>query len=156
MKVRIIIFLVLVNFGLYLHSENQQVISSILNWKGVEKSYLNSSFVKFISFDGAQYPSENRLPYFNKRLVADPAFTYNAVLKNVIFIPVTNEENLVLDGIQNQTSVPEVKTMILQSRGINYLDITVLPFVSRDGKIFKLKSFDLQIDKQLNPQKSIK
>ena len=154
MKVRIIIFLVLVNFWLSLYSENQQIISSNLNWKGIENSYLGSSLVKFISFDGAQYPSDNRLPYFNKRLVADPAFTYNAVLKNVIYTPVTNEEGLVLDGIQIQNSEPEVNTTILQSRGINYLDINVLPFVSRDGKIYKLKSFDLQIDKQLNPQKS--
>ena len=144
--------MVLVNFWLSLYSENQQIISSNLNWKGIENSYLGSSLVKFISFDGAQYPSDNRLPYFNKRLVADPAFTYNAVLKNVIYTPVTNEEGLVLDGIQIQNSEPEVNTTILQSRGINYLDINVLPFVSRDGKIYKLKSFDLQIDKQLNPQ----
>ena len=153
MKNRTIFFLFLA-FGVFtLHSQNQQVISANINWKGIEKSYLNSSSVELISFDGAQYPNETQLPYFDKRLVADPTFTYIAAIKNAIYIPVTNEENLILVRNQILSSDPEVKTTILHSRGTNYLDITVLPFVSRDRKLFKLQSFDLSIDKQLNPQK---
>ena len=153
MKNRIIFFLFLAVVRLTLYSQNQQIISKIINWKGIEKSSINSSFVKLISFDGAQYPTETQLPYFNNRMVADPSFTYAAVLKNPIYIPVTNEENLILVGNKISSSEPDLKTTILHSRGTNYLDITILPFVSRDGKFFKLQSFDLQVDKQLNPQK---
>ena len=154
MKSKIIFFLFSSFLILSLKAQNQQIISSDLHWKGVEKSYLDSSVVKLISFDGAQYPSENRLPYFNKRILAEPAFSYNTVVKNTVYVPVTNEENLILTGSLLLATEPELKTTILQSRGTNYFDITILPFVNRDGKFYKIQSFDLQIDKQQNSQKA--
>ena len=141
-------------WGFALFSQNQQIVISEINWKGIEKSYINTSYVKLISFDGAQYPNQSRLPYFNKRLVADPSFTYKTALKNPIYIPVTNEENLILAENQVFNSEPDLNTTVLQSRGTNYLDISILPFVRREGKLLKLQSFELQIDKQINYQKA--
>ena len=141
-------------WGFTLFSQNQQIVISEINWKGIEKSYINTSYVKLISFDGAQYPNQSRLPYFNKRLVADPSFTYKTALKNPIYISVTNEENLILAENQVFNSEPDLNTTVLQSRGNNYLDISILPFVRREGKILKLQSFELQIDKQTNSQKA--
>jgi hypothetical protein len=153
MKIKIMFFLFLFFFVTFLSAQNEQTTSHILNWKGIEKWYLDSTSVKVISFDGAQYPGENKFPYFNQRIVSDPAYSYNAVLKNVVYIQVTNDEKNLLSG-SSFSSEPQIVKNTLHSRGLSYFNVSILPFVIREGNILKLQSFDLQIIKTSLPQEA--
>jgi len=152
MRNRIVLLAILSVFFTTLLAESAQVTSK-LNWKGVEKWYADSSTVQVISFDGAQYPSDNRLPYFNQRITCDPAFTYRAELKNSVYISLTNEESVLVPANLSFTEEAEIQITILRERGVSSLDISVLPFVFRNGIILKLLSFEVVISKTPQPQK---
>lgn len=154
MKIKIQFILLLTFFISALNAQNEQITSHIINWKGVEKWTLDSTSIKVISFEGAQYPSETKLPYFNKRMVSDPAFSYNVILKNTVYIPATNDEKALLAVKGSFSSEPEIQKNILHSRGTSFLDISFSPFVLRSGNFMKLQSFDLQITKTALPQKA--
>jgi len=132
----------------------EEITSHQLSWTGIEKWVADSASVQVISFSGAQYPAENRLPYFNKRIICDNAFSYQVEVKNEVYIPLTSEENTLLNNGNNTiTNNQQTQTNILHERGTSFLDILVLPFVIREGKIVKLQSFDLIIKKTLQAQK---
>ena len=152
MKIKIQFILFLFCFISFLSAQNEHTTSYTLNWKGVEKWILDSTSVKVISFEGAQYPGESKLPYFNQRIVSDPSFSYNVVLKNAVYIPATNEEKLLLSG--SFSSEPQIVKNILHSRGTSYFDVSILPFINKDGNVLKLQSFDLLIIKVPLPQKA--
>ena len=153
MKIKIVFLLFLIFFVSALKSQNEQITSYKLNWKGIEKWHIDSTSIYVISFDGAKYPTDSRLPYFNQRITCDPAFGYKIVLKNPVYIPVTNEENVFLTGNYSFSSEPQVENDFLHQRGTTYCDIRILPFVNRGGNILKLKSFDLQINQTSLPKK---
>ena len=153
MKIKYILTLFLIAFCVAIKAQNQQTTSYILNWKGVEKWYLDSTTMKVISFEGAKYPNETLLPYFNQRIVSDPAFIYNVVLNNASYVPLTNEEIILLNGNKNFPVNADVNSTILHSKGISYLDINILPFVNRGGTLLKLQSFDLQTTKTQGARK---
>src|SRR5665647_3459871 len=152
MKYKIIFFIFLYLSGFVLRAQTLQTTTHKLVWEEPVRWYLDSTSVNVISFAGAKYPLNNRLPYFNQRITCDKAFSYQAELKNPVYIPLTNEEDVIITG----NSIPTeaiVQTNILSERGSNYLDINILPFVVKDGKILKLVGFDLQISKTKLPQK---
>jgi len=135
-----------------LSAEQNQMTSYKLNWKGLERWFSNSSSINVISFENARYPFNDKLPYFNQRIVCDPAFKYYAEIKNPVYIPMTAEENVVVNGKSINSFDAEVKTSLLNERKTTYLEINILPFANRNGQIVKLQSFDLQINKTLRPQ----
>ena len=152
MKYKIIILSFLFLSITTLKAQMSEVSSQTIDWKGIEKWYSNSASVSVISFTGAKYPSDNRLPYFNKRIESDKTFSYNVILTNPIYIPITNEESVIIGG-NTIPKVIEIKTDVLYERGSGVLDIRIFPFVSQAGKIMKLQLFDLQINKTKQPQK---
>ncbi|MEI6753991.1 MAG: type IX secretion system sortase PorU [Paludibacter sp.] len=152
MKVRLYIIVFFCLFILRLSAQNQHVSSISIAWQGVEKVSLDSSSIKLISFSGAQYPNDNRLPYFNKRIIADSHQVYSVKVINQVYIPVTTEESKVI-GTSQFGNEPEIVSKTLQSRGTSYFDVSVLPFISKDAKVLKLKSFDLQINSVNSAQK---
>ncbi|MFZ4724783.1 MAG: type IX secretion system sortase PorU [Paludibacter sp.] len=152
MKYKIIFLSVLFLSISTLRAQISDISSQKIDWKGIEKWQNNSASVNVISFTGAQYPSENRLPYFNKRIASDKSFSYNVILTNPVYIPVSIEEIQVIGG-NIIPKVVDIKTDILYERGSGVLDIRVLPFINQDGKIMKLQSFDLQINKTKQAQK---
>lgn len=152
MKYKIIFLSVLFLSITTLKAQMSEVSSQTIDWKGIEKWYSNSASVSVISFTGAKYPSDNRLPYFNKRIESDKTFSYNVILTNPIYIPITNEESVIIGG-NTIPKVVEIKTDVLYERGSGVLDIRIFPFVSQAGKIMKLQSFDLQINKTKQTQK---
>jgi hypothetical protein len=152
MKFKIVLFGFLSVLIFSLYAQTEQISSHKLVWKDVDKWYADSSYIKVISFEGARYPFENRLPYFDKRIVSDIAFSYNAVIKNPVYIPLTIEENSLIGG-NILPQVPKVLTGLLYERGTTYLDIHIFPFINQDGIYLKLLSFDLQINKTQRPQK---
>ena len=152
MKVRLYFLVILSLFANILSAQNQRLTSYVINWQDVENVSLNTSSVRLISFAGAHYPNENRLPYFNNRIVADSRLVYSAKVINPVYIPLTADESKIV-GTTQFGSEPEIGINTLQSRGTSYFDVSVLPFISKDAKILKLKSFDLQINSVNSPQK---
>lgn len=150
-----IFLLVLFSFVIStLKAEVSETSTHNISWNGVEKLYIDStSAIKVISFKGAQYPNENRLPYFNHRITCDPAFSYTAEIKNPVYIPLSTEENELFSGLGLASKEPEISTDILSSRGIKFFDVRILPFVKKEEKFFKLQSFDLNITKNPKAQK---
>jgi len=147
MKYRVLIFPVLLFFFFnVLSAQTGQLVNYNINWKGVEKWYLGTSSVNVISFDSAQFPTENHLPYFNHRIPCDPVSSYDVSVVNPVYIPVTNEEAALIDGTKNTISTTlAVSATIMHQQGSRFLNVSILPFIIRDNKIVKLKSFDLQI-----------
>ena len=93
MKFKIVLFAFISICLSTISAQTEETSSYELNWTGIEKWIADSTSINVISFAGAQYPAENRLPYFDKRISCDKAFSYQAELKNPVYIPVTNEEN---------------------------------------------------------------
>jgi len=136
-----------------LSAEQNQTTSYKLNWKGVERWFSNSSSINVISFESAHYPFNDKLPYFNQRIVCDPAFRYEVEIKNPVYISLTAEEKVVINEKSIKLLDAQVKTSFLNERKTTYLEVNILPFANRDGQILKLQSFDLQINKVLRPQR---
>ena len=153
MKYRFFLFSIFFSCISVLFAQTEQVSSHILNWKGVQKWSVGTSFVNVISFDSAQYPTDNHLPYFNQRIICNPGFSFNVEIKNPVYIPVTSEEKELLTQNNTFQNNPQIATRILHSKGTGFLDVTILPFIVQSGNILKLQSFDLQISKTSSPQK---
>ena len=153
MKYRTVFFTFLLLSITMLFAQKEQVKSCALNWKGVEKWYSSSSSIQVIAFDGAIYSAENNLPHFSQKTLCDPAFSYEVELKNPVYIPLSNEEVALFPEKKLFSSEPKVVTNLLKERGESFFSVNILPFVNRDGKIFKLQSFDLQTIKESKPQK---
>jgi len=152
MKYKILLLSIFNFFILTLFAQTSETKSYELSWKGVEKWTANSSSIDVISFVGAQFPFENRLPYFNQRVTIDKAFSYQVEISNPVYVQLSASEKVVIDG-NSIPFDPEVKKEILTDRGSNLMDIKILPFVKRDGQIVKLKSFNLIINKTSQSQK---
>ena len=153
MKIKLLLLIFLVSYSFTLRSQNQQITSYNLNWKGIEKWYLDSTALNVISFEGAKYPNENLLPYFNQRINSEIGYSYKAVLINPTYIPLTSDEVLTLNGKNNFPEDALITTTILHSKGDGFLDINILPFVKRSGNVLKLHSFDIQINKTQDARK---
>jgi hypothetical protein len=139
----------------FLSAQSAQSSTHKLSWKAVERWYSGSMSMNVISFEGSQYPSDDRLPYFNQRITCDPAFSYEAELKDAVYIPLTNDEKAIIEGKEIKASDAEIKTNLLSEQKTIYFDVQILPFANKDGKILKLESFNLQIKKVLRPQKTV-
>jgi len=149
-------FLLLILFTLCfstLFAQSEQVFSHQLNWQAIEKCTSDSLSIDIISFEGARYPYENMLPCFNQRITCDPAYLYEAELKNSVYIPLSSEEKQINASKQINTTIAEVKTNLMYERNISYFDINIIPFANQSGQISKLESFDLVIKKTPRPQK---
>ena len=90
-KIVLLVFFVLLAFALF--AQTSEITSYKLNWKGIEKWVAGSATIKVISFDSANYPTENRLPYFNQRMSYDRNLSFQVELVNPVYVPLTGEEN---------------------------------------------------------------
>lgn len=156
MKYNILLLIILLISNVAgVRAQTDQLTSVQLNWKGVEKWHIDSTVLQVISFHGAKFPDETRLPYFHHRVSCNPSYSYTVEIKNRQYSTLGNDENKLLSSQlhlipQNITA----NTNILRERGSSYLDIHVLPMVLQDGKIVKLTSFDLHITKSTQAQKA--
>lgn len=128
------------------HAENVIQTQYQINWKGIQAWTANGQSKTVLAFDGALYPDDTYLPYFTKRIDADQNATYTVQLADEVFVPATAQESQVVSG--STTSLSEnvtVETQTLTQRGQNYLDIRILPFVLREGKIYKLSTFTFSV-----------
>jgi len=155
MKHKIILLYFLTFLSIYLSA--QTVISNTehkLNWQSIQKWYIKDYTKSVISFEGAFYPTEDQLPYFNKRISIDPAFVYNVSLENITYSNLSADESSLLSSSISLTENSQISTEILKERGNSFLDIRILPFVKQEGKIIKISSFSLKIEKNNSAQKA--
>lgn len=152
MKTKIFLLTFLTIFASWVYAQSNHPNAFQINWKGVEKWYAGSKHTKFITFDDAKYPLENRLPYFIKKIKCDSASFYNLELKNPTYIPVTTEENEIIGDnvIPNEIEIQCTPTSIDEK---NYIEVQTLPFINKDGKLLKLTSFNLELVKNTQKQK---
>ena len=129
-----------------LSSQTAQITSCSIAWNGIVKWTINSNSINVLSFTGAQYPKEDRLPYFNQRFQCDKAFSYLVEVRNPVFSPLTTQESAFFEG-KSAPSTVEVSTSILEQSTTSFLDINVFPFIKYEGRLQKLMSFDLQLTK---------
>ena len=153
MKYRFFLFLFFLSNVSVLFAQTESISTHKLTWKGVDKWYVGNSSINVISFDSAQYPTENHLPYYNQRINCDPAFSYQVEIKNPVYIPLTSEENALLPDKSLIPDSPLVLTKIMHEKGTSFLNVSILPLVIQENSILKLQSFDLHITKNSNPQK---
>ncbi|MDP4238819.1 MAG: type IX secretion system sortase PorU [Bacteroidota bacterium] len=146
MKNKIFFLTLFTLFVSMLWAQTTEIYSYKLSWKGIEKWYAGSTSIPVISFEGAQFPSEDHLPYFNQRMEYDRNFTCQIELINPVYIVLTNEESALIAG----HPIPfksQVETTMQREKGTSYMSISILPFINKNGKLLKLLSFDLQIKK---------
>ena len=154
MKYKTMLLAFLCLFVTTLSSQTAQTTSYSIAWNGIVKWTINSNSINVLSFTGAQYPKEDRLPYFNQRLQCDKAFSYLVEVRNPVFSPLTSQESAFFEG----TSVPstvEVSTSVLEQSTTSFLDINVFPFINCQGQLQKLMSFDLQVTKTAVPHRVV-
>jgi len=152
MKNKIVLFVFLAMFVSSLFAQTTEISSYKLNWKGIEKWVAGSASINVISFNGAQFPAENHLPYFDQRFPNDRNLSFQAELIHPVYAPLTVDEKILVPADLIPAQV-KVQTLLQKESGIEYMNISILPFVSKDGKILKLLSFDLQITRSPVAQK---
>jgi len=139
----------------FVSAQTSEISSNKISWNGIERWSLGSNYIDVISFDGAQYPTENHLPYFNKRIICEKGFNYSVEIKNEVYSPLSSGETTLIDDKSGISDKPKIATNILHERETSFLDINILPFIIQQGKISKLESFDLEITRQNEPKKTV-
>lgn len=154
MKYTLALLALLFPFFTIAFAQTEEKTSHQINWTGIENWVADSASVNVISFTGAQYPTENRLPYFNKRIVCDKTFSYQVEIRNEVYVPLTSEETALINENNSIPGTIQLLTEELHERGTSFFDIHILPFINQQGKLLKLQSFDLVIKKTAQPQKT--
>ncbi len=146
-------FLVFSTLNSFAQATENAIGAIKLDWQVVQQWTIGANVKKVISFTGAQYPTDNQLPHFNKRIEIKSNEMYNVELLNPHYINLTVEELTIFPTDKSIAETPEISTQLLTERGKNSLDIHILPFVNQSGKILKLSSFELKINKTESPSK---
>lgn len=121
-----------------------------ITWNGIETWTTSTASKQVIVFDNAQFPSDTDLPYFSERMVVNENVGYQVSIENPEFITLpANEEKLV--AAYPVPAEIQVSTFNTYEKGTTYFNYQFLPFVKKDGKLLKLKSFDLLLNKQAKP-----
>lgn len=123
-----------------------------LKWKGIENWTVDSSTVRVLSFDGAEYPNGQLLPYYVERIQAIQGKSYQVEITNATYAPLSAIESSVLSE-KNFGQTINTNTRYASGSGQNYFIITILPFIEKDGQIQKLISFELSVTSTNHPQK---
>jgi hypothetical protein len=125
-----------------------------LEWNGIQSWTLKDQIKKVLSFQDAQYLYDSFLPYFNKRIEIDKTKTSQVKITNQTYIAATESEIVLIGDLNQLSSEPKVLTQILTEKNASFLDINILPFILKDGKVFKLSTFSLSVIFEDKPQKS--
>lgn len=150
LKITSIIFISLITTSLFAQLTTTNIT---IKWKGIEKWTLGQSSVDVLSFESALYPDGTRLPYFHKRFSIDNAHEYSFEIKNISTAKLSDIETNLLCG-QTFGSDPRIIQNTKIQAGERFVDVEILPVISRDGQVLKITSFDLIATKSLKAQKA--
>ena len=142
-------------FSFFLQAETVLKESITLQWQDLLLWQAPQGSKKVLNFSNAVYPSENDLPYFEKRLSIQNEKQYNVTISSEKYVPLSLAEKTSFPSINVSENVLLTST-VLTSKAHNFLNIQVMPFVLKDGTIHKLQSFNLQVDEVSKPSKAIK
>ena len=120
-----------------------------LSWKPIETISLGDSITfKRLSFEDANYENPaSVVPYYSELMTISPQVEFqNIKLTNPVYEKVSAEEKELLKD-KNFPSEPELSTTRLRQRQNTFQKITFVPFVQRNGKLYKLKKFGLSFTK---------
>lgn len=146
MKFKILLLAFVASF-VCLSAQNTSTLKRQLKWNGVETWTTDRSTRQVVGFADAIYPDGDLVPYYHERFAADVLSPYNYKVTNAELIPLTDEEARVLVNV----SLPEeiqFRTFTTSDRGNAYRTLQVLPFVNQSGKLFRVSSFDIEVEKQ--------
>ena len=147
MKIRFILTVCLVFLFIKITAQTNTAISAELKWKGIERWHANDSiFRDVLTFEDAQHLGDDNLPFYLYSEAAEDSFSYQADLKNPVYIPLDALELKFLDGIF-LTEQAQIETSVSNTRGNKTFHASVFPFVRQGNEFLKLKSFDLIIEK---------
>lgn len=150
-----ILFLILLTFNIFISNSQTENRSIQINWGGIEKWSIGSSHINVLSFENAHYPTDSHLPYYHLSLPITNSETYHIELKNQTYIPVSeNEARLIPTGFNS--TVEEIQKHIVDDRSQKKMEVEILPFISKDGKLLKINTFDISITKSVSQQKTSK
>lgn len=152
MKLRYVLLLLTGFILLHLNAQNS-VSSYQIKWNGIDVWTAGTVTKSVISFDGATYP-DGSLPYFTKTIDCTKNSQYDIRVINTVLSPLTDEKELTIaTGFQIPSDV-EVKSFKQFEQNNSRLVIQILPFVKKEGVIYKLQSFDLSYEAIQAPLKA--
>ncbi len=126
-----------------------------INWKSIQEINIDNSVIKRISFEDAYYQMPNSLPmYINRYPIHTSSATISASLKNEVYIPVTENEKILLsDNNFNVTNISVSGSIIISQRQ-PYAKVSLLPFRWNDEikQFEKLIDFDVVIEVTDKPE----
>ncbi len=129
-----------------------QTATREIQWTGVETWSTDKHSRQVAVFANAQYPSDNYLPYYAEKFIADENSDYFVSVENPQYIPLTADEEKITGGYSFPETI-EIKTFNSYQRGTTYLNIQLLPFIKKDDKVLKIRSFYLKFVKNPKPSR---
>lgn len=134
-------------------AQNATLSKKEIKWTGFETWSTPHTSKKVISFDDAQYPSDNELPYFIEKISKENGQEIKFNVVNPVFQPVTSEELSHLKD-KNIPSEISVTSYSATDRGTEIQIFQLLPFVKKGEQTLKLTNFDIQVEKIAGAQKA--
>lgn len=118
-----------------------------LTWISVSESDRNGIMSDFFRFEGAVYGDRSPyLPYFVKRLSTSSTTSMEAEIVQPFYIEWEGEVPSGIAGLIGEK--PEVRVNVLRSGNDVFAEISFIPIILKDGKIYLLKKFGIKITEQ--------
>ena len=154
MNLRLYIFIfVLASFVSSAGSQNTLQTKREIKWSGFTTRDILQTSKKIISFDNAQYPYDNELPYFIEEITKESGQDIILNIVNPAFIPADAEESAYLKDKDLPSDI-SVISYSSTNREAEIQTFRILPFVKKGEDIFKLADFDVQIEKTVAAKKA--
>ncbi len=118
-----------------------------LTWITVSESDRNGIMSDFFRFEGAVYGDRSPyLPNFVKRLPTSSTTSMEAEIVQPFYIEWEGEVPSGIAGLIGEK--PEVRVNVLRSGNDVFAEISFIPIILKDGKIYLLKKFGIKITEQ--------
>jgi hypothetical protein len=138
-------YLLLFTFFIFGFSENDvQSEFIVINWnKFSSEGQAGNKMFQYTFDEAAYYPGNSGVPYFS-RLYNQSGFQsgFQFTIENPVFEAV--EDSFDLNVLNNIPGEIRVETQVLKSGNTLKTELKILPLKMEDGKLFRLKSFNLK------------
>jgi len=128
-------------------AQQNQSITRNIAWNKLKEIKISKyDTKKLIHFDKAQYTDSNSdIPIYTEAIpLKNAATSVSASLINVIYGPLTTEEQKIAQNFQNITSSPQLEALILLEMKKPILQYSIVPFRKSGNFIEKLLSFTVE------------